>query len=59
MSDEKKNGLKSTLNLPKTEFAMKANLPQNEPARLAAWEAAGLYEQIRAGASGCAEVHPA
>jgi isoleucyl-tRNA synthetase len=47
MSDEKKNGLKSTLNLPKTEFAMKANLPQNEPARLVAWEAAGLYEQIR------------
>ena len=34
--------LKSTLNLPKTEFAMKANLPQNEPARLAAWEAEGL-----------------
>jgi isoleucyl-tRNA synthetase len=42
-----KSGLKSTLNLPKTEFAMKANLPQNEPARLAAWDAAGLYEQIR------------
>ncbi|WP_263380210.1 isoleucine--tRNA ligase [Granulicella paludicola] len=42
-----KTGLKSTLNLPKTEFAMKANLPQNEPARLAAWDAAGLYEQIR------------
>jgi isoleucyl-tRNA synthetase len=39
--------LKSTLNLPKTEFAMKANLPQNEPLRLAQWEADGLYEQIR------------
>ena len=48
MSDaDKKNSLKGTLNLPKTEFAMKANLPQNEPARLAQWEAAGLYEQIR------------
>ncbi|MFC6644417.1 isoleucine--tRNA ligase [Granulicella cerasi] len=40
--------LKDTLNLPKTDFAMKANLPQNEPARLAAWEESGLYEQIRA-----------
>jgi isoleucyl-tRNA synthetase len=45
--DDKKKSLKGTLNLPKTEFAMKANLPQNEPARLAAWDEAGLYEQIR------------
>jgi isoleucyl-tRNA synthetase len=45
--DQQKKSLKGTLNLPKTEFAMKANLPQNEPARLAAWEEAGLYEQIR------------
>jgi isoleucyl-tRNA synthetase len=48
MSDEqKKKSLKGTLNLPQTEFAMKANLPQNEPARLAAWDEAGLYGQIR------------
>src|SRR5580698_6929184 len=40
--------LKATLNLPQTEFPMKGNLPQNEPRRLAAWEANGLYEQIRA-----------
>ena len=46
--DDKKKSLKGTLNLPKTEFAMKANLPQNEPARLAGWDEAGLYEQIRA-----------
>ena len=32
--------LKDTLNLPQTQFAMKANLPQNEPARLAEWDAA-------------------
>jgi isoleucyl-tRNA synthetase len=50
--DDKKKSLKGTLNLPKTEFAMKANLPQNEPARLAAWEAAGLYEQIRTAREG-------
>jgi isoleucyl-tRNA synthetase len=45
--DDKKKSLKGTLNLPKTEFPMKANLPQNEPIRLAGWEEAGLYEQIR------------
>jgi len=48
MSEEqKKMSLKGTLNLPQTAFAMKANLPQNEPARLAAWEKSGLYGQIR------------
>jgi isoleucyl-tRNA synthetase len=38
--------LKKTLNLPKTEFSMKASLPQNEPKQLAAWEEAHLYERI-------------
>ena len=40
--------LKATLTLPQTDFPMKANLPQSEPRRLAAWEQEGLYEQIRA-----------
>jgi len=40
--------LKGTLNLPDTKFPMKANLPQSEPKRLAAWEQEGMYEQIRA-----------
>ena len=40
--------LKATLNLPHTDFPMKANLPQSEPRRLAAWEQDGIYEQIRA-----------
>jgi isoleucyl-tRNA synthetase len=44
--------LKETLNLPKTGFPMKANLPQNEPARLAAWDVAGLYGQVRAAREG-------
>ena len=44
--------LKDTLNLPKTGFPMKANLPRNEPARLQGWEAAGLYAQIRAARAG-------
>ena len=39
--------LKSTLNLPKTEFPMKANLPQNEPKMLAHWEKIHVYEKIR------------
>ena len=39
--------LKATINLPKTAFPMKANLPQNEPKILARWEEAGVYERIR------------
>ena len=39
--------LKSTLNLPKTAFSMKANLPQNEPKMLARWEQMAIYERIR------------
>src|SRR5580765_2824218 len=44
--------LKSTLNLPQTAFAMKANLPVNEPLRLAAWQKADLYAQIRSARAG-------
>ena len=39
---------KDTLNLPKTEFPMKANLPQREPQFLKRWEEARLYEKIQA-----------
>jgi len=39
--------MKATINLPKTAFPMKANLPQNEPKMLARWEQAGIYERIR------------
>ena len=38
--------LKKTLNLPKTDFPMKASLPQNEPKQLAAWQESNVYEQI-------------
>jgi isoleucyl-tRNA synthetase len=38
--------LKKTLNLPKTDFPMKAGLPQNEPKQLAAWQESRLYERI-------------
>jgi isoleucyl-tRNA synthetase len=39
--------LKKTVNLPKTDFAQKANLGQAEPARLKKWTDARLYERIR------------
>ena len=43
---------KDTLNLPRTDFPMKANLQTAEPEALARWEAMGLYERIRARARG-------
>ena len=44
--------LKKTLNLPKTDFPMKASLPQNEPKQLAAWQESRLYERILAARDG-------
>ena len=39
---------KNTLNLPKTDFPMKANLAQREPEMLAQWNAIDLYGKVRA-----------
>ena len=38
---------KETLNLPKTDFPMRANLPQKEPEILAKWEKESIYYQLR------------
>jgi isoleucyl-tRNA synthetase len=38
---------KATLNLPKTDFPMKANLPQAEPRLLAWWDEIGIYKRLR------------
>ena len=38
---------KDTLNLPQTNFPMKASLAQREPQRLKQWQEMGLYEKIR------------
>jgi isoleucyl-tRNA synthetase len=38
---------KDTLNLPRTEFPMKANLAAREPEMLRAWEETRLYRQIQ------------
>ena len=44
--------LKKTVNLPRTDFPMKANLPQNEPKMLERWEQADIYGQIRSARAG-------
>src|ERR1700692_1841824 len=44
--------LKSTLNLPRTDFPMKAGLPQNEPKQLAEWEEKKLYHRIQRARAG-------
>ncbi len=38
---------RDTVFLPKTDFPMKAGLPQKEPAILAQWQADGAYQQLR------------
>ena len=38
---------KKTMNLPTTDFAMRGNLPKNEPKRLAEWEEDHVYEKLQ------------
>ncbi|CAD0184830.1 Isoleucine--tRNA ligase [Ruegeria sp. THAF57] len=38
---------KDTLNLPKTDFPMRAGLPKREPAWLDRWEKIGVYDRLR------------
>ncbi len=38
---------KDTLNLPETDFPMRAGLPKREPDWLARWEALGIYDRLR------------
>ncbi len=44
--EERKQRYKATLNLPKTAFAMKASLGENEPKSRRRWDEMGLYERI-------------
>jgi isoleucyl-tRNA synthetase len=37
---------KDTVNLPKTDFAMKANLPQREPEILRGWEEGAIFQRV-------------
>jgi len=46
------NDYKHTINLPQTDFPMKADLAQREPAQLRAWEEQGTYAKLREVARG-------
>lgn len=43
---------KDTLNLPKTDFPMRAGLPKREPDWLARWQRIGIYDRLRERAEG-------
>jgi isoleucyl-tRNA synthetase len=43
---------KDTLNLPKTDFPMKASLTTREPEMLKRWDEAGVYQQIQTARAG-------
>ncbi|HBT00216.1 MAG TPA: isoleucine--tRNA ligase [Citreicella sp.] len=43
---------KDTLNLPQTDFPMRAGLPQREPGWLAQWDRIGIYDRLRAKGEG-------
>ena len=43
---------KDTLNLPQTQFPMRAGLPKREPEWLARWEKIGIYDRLREKAEG-------
>ena len=44
---------KSTLNLPRTGFPMKANLANQEPKRLKKWQDQDIYAKVRSARAGC------
>ncbi|MBM4114729.1 MAG: class I tRNA ligase family protein, partial [Phycisphaerae bacterium] len=46
MTESTARDYRSTLNLPKTGFAMKANLAQAEPQTLKAWKEGGTFDRI-------------
>jgi isoleucyl-tRNA synthetase len=50
--DPAKPDLKKTVNLPRTDFPMKANLPQTEPKMLARWQDMKLYARMREHSAG-------
>ena len=53
MSDEStQRDYRDTVFLPKTDFPMKAGLPQKEPGIAARWEQIGLYDALRAARRG-------
>lgn len=49
---EKQNSYNETLNLPKTDFPMRGNLPQREPEILAKWQDMDIYKVVKEAAGG-------
>jgi isoleucyl-tRNA synthetase len=49
---ESPEDLKKTVNLPRTDFSMKANLPTLEPRLLAKWASSDVYGRIREARAG-------
>ncbi|MDD5020899.1 MAG: isoleucine--tRNA ligase [Endomicrobiaceae bacterium] len=47
MENNEKKDYSKTVNLPKTDFAMKANLPQREPLFIKEWQDSKIYQQMR------------
>ncbi|HEV2625041.1 MAG TPA: class I tRNA ligase family protein, partial [Xanthobacteraceae bacterium] len=52
MTEPKARDYSETLFLPKTDFPMRAGLPQREPEILARWQKLDLYARLRAAAAG-------
>ncbi len=52
MAEETKKNYKETLNLPRTDFPMRAGLAKKEPDTLARWRDEGLYARLRERRSG-------
>jgi isoleucyl-tRNA synthetase len=52
MNDQKVRDYSETLFLPKTDFPMRAGLPQKEPQILERWQKLDLYARLRAAARG-------
>ena len=50
--DPERVDLKQTLNLMRTDFPMKANLPQSEPKLLERWQNESIYAQVRGARAG-------
>ncbi len=51
-SDSTQRDYRDTVFLPKTDFPMKAGLPQKEPGILARWQDEGLYDRLREARAG-------
>ena len=47
MTETDKRDYSETLNLPQTDFPMRAGLPKKEPEILARWEKLDIYKKLR------------